>query len=947
MRKLLASTLFSILLIFISMDSQAQFYSSGQDPASLQWNQINSSHFQIIYPRGYDSIAQHVMNVMEYGRALTLKTRHVEPKKMSVILHNQTLVSNAEVAWAPSRIEFYTATPQSTYSQPWYEQLALHEYTHVLQISAIKEGVSGVLNAIFGEQYSVGVWGLYVPYWFIEGDAVVAETALSESGRGRDPNFEADLRAQLLQLGPYSLEKASLGSYEDFTANRYCLGYYLVGQGRLNYGLNFWNKPLNNVSRYPFAVVPFGQGIKTNSGLQKKEFYELMMQQLSQQWKQQLNETNPITYKTLSNHKDYVDYTNNAFLNHQKVFSLKKDYHDIGRFVSVDTTGHEEFLFTPGYYKSEAITTGGDYICWAEYQYDPRWNYRTYAKIQVLNLETGKKKTIAKKTRYFSPYISPSGKKIVVAEVDEMSRHYLVVLNTEDGSILQRIPTPDNDFMAHPAWSSDETMVVAELLNSHGKGLAIFELETLKVRNILAYQSTHIQYPSFWKHYVLFEASYSGVMNVFALDLKTKSLYQTTHSAFSASNYAISPDGKRLVFSNYTATGKQLVMGDWDPKDWVPFSEVENLAYPLADELSKQVDTLMNPEYIPKQEYEVKKYRKIAHLFNIHSWSPLNVDLDNYTLSPGVNLLSQNKLSTLSMRLGANYDFNTQLMKYSANVDYFGWYPVISLRGDYGGRYASVDEEGEIKEYFYNESNLGAALYLPLLFTSGTWSHNVQPEISFSHKQINKGQEIPFNYRSMNITSYAFQYSAQRKRPSQNIFPQWGYSLVASYAASPFNAEAGEILMTGFTGYVPGLFRHDGFRVMAQYQDKRGDADFYSNRVGPARGYSGMVYDDLLTLRADYKVPVVYPDWNISSLIYMKRIVVGLFFDYSMLTDVKPQQAYHGTNSYWSSGLDLTTDVHFLRSKFPFEIGLRSTYVDGYLKNQRGVYFQFLWGVSI
>lgn len=947
MGKFLKCIIFLLLMSSVSLEAQAQYYSSGQDPASIHWNQINSSHFQIIYPRGYDSIAQHVMNVMEYGRVLTLKTRHVEPKKMSVILHNQTIVSNAEVAWAPRRIEFYTVTPQSTYSQPWYEQLAIHEYTHVLQISAIKDGVGGVLNAIFGEQYSVGVWGLYVPYWFIEGDAVVAETALSQSGRGRDPNFEADLRAQLVELGSYSLEKASLGSYEDFTANRYCLGYYLVGMGRVNYGLNFWNKPLNNVSRHPYMVVPFGKGIKANSGLEKKAFYEQTILQLTEEWNLQLEETKLKSYKVLTSANGYINYTNNAFLNGQELFSLKKDYHDLGRFVKVDTTGQEELIFTPGFYKSEAITIGGDILCWSEQQYDPRWDYRSWIKILTLNLKTGKKKVIAKKTRYFSPKISPSGKKIVVAEVDEMSQHYLVVLNTEDGSVLHRIPSPDNDFIAHPAWSPDETMVVAEVLNSHGKGLAIFELESLKVRNVLAYQSTHLQYPSFWKHYVLFEASYSGVMNVFALDLKTKSLYQTTHSAFSASHYSISPDGKNIVFSDHTAKGKQLVMGDWNPKEWLPFSEVENKAYPLADELSKQADTLMDPDAIPQKEFEVRKYRKAAHLFNIHSWSPLSVDLDNYTFSPGLNILSQNKLSTLSMRLGANYDLNTQLMKYSANVDYFGWYPVLSLRGDYGGRWAHVVEEGITKEYYYNESNLGAALYLPLLFTSGTWSHNVQPEVSFTSKQIDKGQEIPFNFRSMKITSYAFQYSAQRKRPSQNIFPQWAYSLIASYAQSPFNAETGEILMTGITGYLPGLFRHDGFRMMAQYQDKIGDADFYSNRVGPARGYTGLVYDDLLSLRADYKVPVIYPDWNISSIIYLKRIVVGLFFDYSILTDVKAQNAYHGSNSYWSSGVDLTTDIHLLRSKFPFEIGLRSTFVNGYINNPQGVYFQFLWGISI
>ena len=936
------------LLISIPFIAHSQYYMKAQDPASLKWNQINSDNFQIIYPQGYDSVAQYVLNTMEYGRLLTLKTKDVVAKKVSIILHNQTVESNAEVAWAPSRMEVYTVTPQSTYSQLWYEQLALHEYTHVLQISSMRQGLTNLLYYLFGEQITVGVFGLYLPYWFIEGDAVVNETSFSKSGRGRDPNFEAVLRAQLLGIGKYSIEKAALGSYKDFTPGRYHLGYYLVGQGRIDYGKRMWNKPLENSGRYPLAIVPFSTGIKTKTGLAKKAFYEETLDHLSAFWQQQLAHTKTDEFKYISNSESYINYTNNIFIDDHRILSLKKDYHDIGRFVMTDSTGKEENLYTPGYYYNEYISLGGDWLCWSEAQNDPRWGYRSYMKIMILNIKTKEKRTLLKKTRYFSANISPSGDRIVAVEVDEFSQYYLVVLDAQDGHIIKRIHSADNDFIAHPSWSGDEMKVVAEVMNSHGKGLAILDIETEHIQNIFPYGQMHIQYPRFWKNYILFEAAYSGVMDVFALDLKTKSLYQTTQAAFSASDYAVSPNGEKLLISSYTAQGKQLRMKDWDIEQWIPFSQVENKAYPLADMLSAQEDTIMNPDFIPTKEYEIKKYSKLFHALNIHSWGLLHVDANNKSINPGVSVMSQNKLSTTQAFLGADYSYNTRDWRYFGKLVYKGWYPTFSIGADYGRRYMDVKQGADTNRLYYHESNINANVAVPLLYTSGTWSFNLRPAAGINFKKLSsqEPENKISNYPDIKSVNYSFQTSASKKSPFQNMYPVLGYSLYFIYQNTPFQSDLGEMFSVGLSTYYPAFFRHDGFRLRADYQDKVGDAAFYGNITAPARGYSNISYDDILTLRADYKVPLLYPDWNLSSLIYFKRITLGVFWDYSLLPDLNSEELK--TDDYfWSLGSELSTDVFFLRSKFPVNIGLRTTYVDGYYGNGQGFVFEFIYGLSI
>ena len=60
-----------------------------------------------------------------------------------------------------------------------------------------------------------------LPSWFWEGDAVITETLLSSSGRGRLPSFERGLRTLILSGGEYDYVTAMLGSYAEFVPDYY------------------------------------------------------------------------------------------------------------------------------------------------------------------------------------------------------------------------------------------------------------------------------------------------------------------------------------------------------------------------------------------------------------------------------------------------------------------------------------------------------------------------------------------------------------------------------------------------------------------------------------------------------------------------------------------------------------------------------------------------------
>ncbi|NTV85016.1 MAG: hypothetical protein HGA23_12075, partial [Bacteroidales bacterium] len=197
-----------LALCTLNFEINAQYFSLGTDPASVRWNQIKTPNFKVIYPDDMDAQAMRLANTLEYYRSPGSASLDAEPGKWPVILHARSVVSNATTPYAPKRIDMLTTTPQENYGQNWLDQLVIHEFRHSAQYAAANQGFTKAMTYFFGQQAVPAVMGLFVPFWFIEGDAVAMETATSKTGRGRMPSFEMKLRAQFLEKGIFSYDKA-------------------------------------------------------------------------------------------------------------------------------------------------------------------------------------------------------------------------------------------------------------------------------------------------------------------------------------------------------------------------------------------------------------------------------------------------------------------------------------------------------------------------------------------------------------------------------------------------------------------------------------------------------------------------------------------------------------------------------------------------------------------
>lgn len=940
MIKALNFKLFRILLLFLPVINpvsiQAQYYAGGQSPGSLKWDQINSAYFQIIFPKGYENQANYLANILEYARVLDGKTLQNFPRKISVLLHNRSANSNAEVGWAPRRIEFFTQSPQDSYAQEWLQQLALHEYRHVVQLDKMNQGITKLLYVLFGQQITAGVYGLFVPWWFIEGDAVVTETALSRSGRGRQPLFEMELRAQLLQKGSFSYDKAAHGSYRDFTTSHYHLGYYLVGYGRAKYGSELWSKALDNVAKYPFTITPFSNSLKKQTGLNKANFYRSSLADLDSIWKEVDGKLERTAFQDLTKSQSFIDYQNPIAVSKEQIIAFKDDYQSVSELVLLDSLGKEQKVSFLALHFKETLSSKNGVVCWAEYDFDPRWAYQSFTKIVTYSLKSKEKIVFSAQKRYFSPALNSDASKVVVAESSVNDEHSLAIIELLGGLKEKEFKTLSNDFFSYPNWSANDTKLVAVCLNDQGKSLVEFDIASGRYSYLLPFSAVDISKPIYWRDYILYQAAYTGISNIYALRLSDRQIYQITTSAFGAHSPQIW--NGQLLYSEYTANGNQIALSGIDSMDWKPMLEAENSNFPLAEILQKQEDTLLLNSAIPQKKYEIKKYSKIGHLINPHSWGPFSFSMDTYGFKPGATMSSQNKLSTLIMSLGYEYDLNFQEGTTFAEIAYLGWYPAIDARVDYGYRQRIAHDARADSNFIlsYNETNLRTAVYVPLFFSSGTWSQRIQPRLEYSYKQLdvmNVGVELKkSNYQ---ILSYSIQCSNFQKSAKQALFPKWGQQINFIYLQSPFD-ESGSLFAFNSAFYFPGFAKHHGLRVYVAYQNRIGDADFYANQIVFSRGYIGLSFEEPISYKMDYKLPLAYPDFNIGSLLYLKRISLGLFYDETF-------ERKTARTSYRSVGNDLLFEVHFLRSFIPFELGLRSVY----LLENKSPYFGFLGTIKI
>lgn len=917
----------------ITSDLHAQFLDYGTDPARFKWNVAKLPHYNLIYPQGNDSMAYRYALYLENVYPHVKKTIG-EPmkKKFPVILHPASMSSNGLVSWAPRRMELITTPSSKLDAQSWDKHLVLHESRHVIQMGKLMHGIFRPLYYIIGEQ-AAGVAAFFMPSWFLEGDAVSTETAMSNAGRGRLPEFNMTYRAQMLGDGElFSLDKLLLGSYKDYTGDYYALGYDMTSYARYRYGSDIWDK---TTSRYISVPFLFSAAFKHHADVSINEHYKETFDYLKNEWEKQDTGVVVPSYSS-PKVKKYTSYRYPQLLNDSTIIAVKSSLDDLNNLVLL-TDGKEKRLTYIGRINSRLHIRNG-HVYWTEIVPGIRWTHENYSVLKRYDPEEKRITTLTPRQRYLASAIDEQEKRAAVSRFAIDGKNQLVLVGLETGKEQIGFDVPENAFIKELTFAGNDT-VVAVAVNDGGISLLQLDLLTGNWNEILN-TTANITSPIWYKGRLFFESGASGTNNIYTLNLPDTVAYRLTSSRFGAFDPAFSSQGDRLYFSDYQAKGYRVASLPTDSLLEQVTDLGEPYRFPLAETLAAQEQFNLDIAPLDSVAFNPVPYRKGLHTFKIHSWAPFYYDVAEAMSSgaddlativkPGVMVLSQNSLNTAIMQAGWYYKkgYHHGRMAFT----YKGWFPVIDLAVDYGEKAFDMswekNEEGkEISRLRYTDRNLLKAdvrVYLPFNLTRNHYVRGIQPSLTYyftndKYQQYDSRKYRNFQYILPEVRFYNYRQLAQR-----DILPRWGYQVRLQYLNSPFNGENyGDLYAARLTTYWPGIIRNHSLMLRAgyQYQNLNGKALYLPKRLlDETRGYDYLYQThQQWAFKADYAFSIISPDLSIGQFAYIRRLRANLFYD--LTRNQAREQGGWTTQS--SCGTDLIFDWNVLRMTFPLTTGVR------------------------
>lgn len=936
----------------------AQFYNTGSAPFTVKWQQIKTPEFQLIFPQENLSTANDfacfLSNTIHQN---TLWFDSIKSKRIKIILYNQNTISNGYVSLAPKRMELITTPPPDSYAQNWMEQLALHEYRHVIQLNSLNQGITKTFHYAFGE-IAPGAVSAFLPLWFLEGDAVVAETALSSTGRGREPDFMKEIKAiEIQKKNRLTYDQAYLGTYKSFSPDHYRYGYQMVAYAYSKYGKDVFTNTLNTVAHRPFLIAPFYFGLKNNTKLSKVQLYDSTFNYLSQKWKkEQLTKTITNTgLEIVTTFKsEYVNYLFPFSEGNGNIIALRTSIDDVSRFVSLKDNQESEICLV-GSFKGDQVAYSEKYIAWEELNNDIRWEQKNSSVIRIYDRYTKTSSVLKKNTRHFSPSFNASGTKLAVIHNDLSNNSFLEIYFLESRNQEQCIEPPKRLELSYNTWIND-TIIAVVALGKEGKSIYLvnlYEHTWTEIFGPTAYNITHLNHAN---NKLVFTYTLDGNQNIYTLDLESLEPEKITNALIAADYGSFGED--QFVFTDYGHKGFRVNLLKINNLNQTKYDSIKPHKYNIADNLHIMAKYNGSDSVHVDQSFKTSKYSRFLNAINIHSWlipfyfDVLNntdlsslIDLQNNTYW-GFNLFSQNLLSTVTSSFG--YYYKNGYHHIRPIVYFTGLYPKISLEMDLGGNPIVLHESDTLEnrptEYQTNREIL-LNFDFPFDWSTSRYYMLFNAGISIAYNNVyiassNKSTNYPlvdslngtFFYRGLMRLDYNANYFVSSRMSSKDIYPKWGLNIfisaLKSYNSIPYHNLWESNVYIG-TLYLPGFLRHHATKIRISIENG------LANRVNAAnlpRGFQELDFnyiDKTKKYSFDYTLPLFYPDISVGPLAYFKRVQSALFIDYMQYraTNNLSENAATNSGNLYSYGAELGIETHFLRFFIPFTPVLRYSYM--------------------
>ena len=590
------SVLGGFVFLFVLL-SQIPGISHAHVHPDIDWNQMESEHFELIFNAKQRELAETYLLHAERAHALLMPIFKGAPgQKTLLILRDDSDLANGLAMGIPRpTITAYPVLPglQDSIAEysVWSRDLLLHEYAHILNFEPAR-GVMTPLRWVFGSIIRPN--GL-LPRWYLEGLAVYLETAFSQHGRLRSSQYRGMVRAMTQDgvLGNEPFERINESSIPEWPlgGRPYFFGAWLWQRLGTLGGLDAIGD-LNEAysQRLPFllngpAESRFGQNY---AGILAQAYDE--MKTISEE------ELFQIGRERLTPRGDPLPAAKHSYF--QSAPTLSPD----GQFLAyIDRTLEDDDLVTLVTLATSEVKTlsyrGVQRISWLPDSSGVVFDHLsihdqffTFSDLSLWALKTGELKRLTHGRRATDPAVSPDGKSLLFISKDNgASAFWRLDIDSQKEDLLYQ-PEPGRR-LSHPIFYSAGEVVFSE---RDGKGLErlrVLALKTGQVRDIFGdFAPAHSPELTHGGAGLTFVSERSGVANLyFSTDLKKAALPLTNVDTSIQNGVFSTPSGRAFISrmtsrgprieSVKTSTQKKLlprVESQWDdPARWPQFQEPE------------------------------------------------------------------------------------------------------------------------------------------------------------------------------------------------------------------------------------------------------------------------------------------------------------------------------------------------------------------------------------
>jgi hypothetical protein len=598
-----------LLLVGSPQKVHAQYYQNRYRPP-VDWQQIQTPRFRIIYPSGYDSTAFRTASLLENHYADAQELVGGSLSKFPVILNPYNDRSNGFVTPYNFRMEVEIAPIRgkglSPESGDWLNTVMPHELIHALHLNK-DAGLSSVVK-LFGPDFARS-FHTAVPGGFLEGIAVEYESDYVRhgGGRGHYSYFTNPIYAIRSQQEPWSMGELVFRSANTLPYNRHYLGGYdFTDWLQDTYGSETTREAIDFYAKWPF--LGYGVALRHSTGKwpnQLHDQYKSDRLDTDQRFGVARHDPAANVWKMPFEGEQWFQP---VWLDDDRLLAYGQFYDARPGFYEINTRSEEQspqLVYESGESEDHAHTLiskdGTQQLLFSRYKPNLLWDEVSQSAMFRLDPATQRVSSFSNTERLYSP-AELNGNLIAIQTWHNRNR--LVSVSKDSIQCIYE-PTLKERLIELAASSyGDRSNRLAVVMNRNGKqGLWITKLDKiaqdLAADPQLSIPNGSIMDPAWHpnENKLLLTIARDSLMQLYAYDLDQNQLSQLTHGTLNTLEGRYSPDGSRIAYIVQDGNQRRLATAttsDLNPTpvsfDYSPDSMPSD-PYWHADEIQQRMDT--------------------------------------------------------------------------------------------------------------------------------------------------------------------------------------------------------------------------------------------------------------------------------------------------------------------------------------------------------------------